>query len=126
MFKQRLFKLPRREQQLIEALDSKDFVALGTILEEEALEFHKVLTTSRPPLIYHDENLQKVWRWVQQGRTRGQDAYFTIDAGGSVHIICQMPEIERISQQVRKVYGKRYLVLVDTVGTGPSFVVNNG
>ena len=126
LFKQRLFELPRREQRLIEALDGRDFVALGTTLEEEALEFHKVLTTSKPPLIYHDENLQRVWRWVQQSRTRGQDAYFTIDAGGSVHIICQMQEIERISQQVQKVYGKHYLVLVDTVGTGPSFVVNNG
>lgn len=126
MFNQRLFNLPQREQTLIKALDNRDFVTLGTILEEEALEFHRILTTSTPPLTYHDNDLQKIWHWVQQSRTKGQDAYFTIDAGGSVHIICQAQMMERISQQVQKVYGNRYLVLVDTIGTGPSLVVDDG
>ena len=125
LFNQRLLELPQREQELIKALDRKDFATLGTILEEEALEFHQVLTTSKPPLTYHDNDLQTVWRWVQQSRTKGQDAYFTIDAGGSVHIICQAQALERISQQVQKVYGNRYLVLVDTIGTGPNLAVDD-
>ena len=124
LFKQRLIDLPQREQRLLEALDSRDFAMLGTVLEEEALEFHKVLTTSKPPLSYHDENLQMIWHWVQ--RTRLQDAYFTIDAGGSVHIICQAQTMKRISQQVQEVYGNRYLVLIDSIGTGPSIAVDDG
>ena len=124
LFKQRLIDLPQREQRLLEALDNRDFAMLGAVLEEEALEFHEVLTTSKPPLSYHDEKLQTIWHWVQQ--TRDQDAYFTIDAGGSVHIICQLQEKERISRQVQEVYGNCYLVLVDTIGTGPSLAVDDG
>lgn len=124
LFKQRLLDLPSREQTLLNALDSRDFATLGTALEEEALEFHRVLTTSKPPLTYHDKNLQKVWHWVQEERlTRDQEAYFTIDAGGSVHIICQTQTAERISRQVQKVYGNNYLILADTVGGGPRFTV---
>ena len=126
LFKKRLIDLVGREQKLLKALDSKNFATLGMILEEEALEFHEVLTTSKPPLTYHDKNLQKVWHWVREYRTVGQDAYFTIDAGGSVHIICQAQAMKRISRQVQKVYGNRYLVLVDTIGAGPSLAVDDG
>jgi diphosphomevalonate decarboxylase len=72
-----------------EAIAHCDLEQLGDAIEWDALAMHAVMQTGSPSLLYWQpgtlEVIQAVRRWRDE---EGLAAYFTIDAGPNVHVLC--------------------------------------
>jgi diphosphomevalonate decarboxylase len=102
----RLASIPATLEQVRRALAKRDFDALGNTIEREAVAFHAIAMTSsvtdRPWLsgIYYwkPETLALI-QTIQSWRAGGLPAYFTLDAGPSVHLLCEAQRLEAVLQQ---------------------------
>ncbi|SET99291.1 diphosphomevalonate decarboxylase [Salinibacillus kushneri] len=104
------------DQELAEmkkAIHTKDFERLGEVTEANALKMHATMLGSQPPFTYWQSGTVSVMEEVQQLREAGIQAYFTIDAGPNVKILC-LPEDEQIVRDeleklpaVKGIYGCR-------------------
>jgi len=74
-------------QQLLHALQQKDFTMLGKLAEDNCLRMHKVMQTSTPSLNYWNKQTVEVMDKVRELRKAGIECYFTIDAGANVFIL---------------------------------------
>ncbi len=101
-FKVRLKRLPAKIKKIKSAFFKKDFQTFGRILEEEAIDLHLMAMSSVPPVFYWNEGTIAVIRAVQEWRGSGRKAFFTIDAGPNVHIICLKKDLEKIDREVKK------------------------
>ena len=88
-----------------EALLARDLATLGPIIEEDAVIMHAVMMSSRPPLYYWNAATMALIEATQRWRAEGLPAYFTIDAGPNVHLICEPSHAETVERQVRKIPG---------------------
>lgn len=78
-----------------EAIIDKNFYSLGEITETNALKMHATMLGSDPPIIYWQSGTLAVMQCIQELRRSGVPAYFTIDAGPNVKVLCP-PEHEQI------------------------------
>lgn len=104
-FRARLRDIPRRLSSLKKALEEKDFSSFGRMIEEEALNMHAVMMTSNPPLLYWEPVTLQVMLIIFQMRDEGLQAYVTLDAGPTVHVICQAADAKRLARKLRTVEG---------------------
>ena len=120
-FTLRIAGLAEREKLLREALMARDIEKLGRVLEQEALEFMQVMSTSIPPLAYPGREAIEFLIWLRRCRRQGDfTAYFTVDAGSSVHVLCPATETPKVEHKIRAAYPS-YKVIVDEIGSGPKF-----
>lgn len=75
--------------EIEQSLADRDFTKFGTILESDGLNMHAVMLTSRPAIMYWQPETVALMHQVYDWRRSGLEAYFTIDAGPNVHVICQ-------------------------------------
>lgn len=115
----RIAGLPERQRYLLAALARRDVERLGSLVEQEALEFCQIMSTSTPPLVYASRETFAFMTWLRQCRQRGDFmAYFTVDAGASVHVLCASAAAENISAAIRTAF-PHYQVILDRIGRGP-------
>ncbi len=74
--------------QMRSAIRGRDLDAVGTIAEHNAMKLHALVMTSRPPLVYWNSGTMSVINEVHRMRQDDLHAYFTIDAGPQVKVIC--------------------------------------
>ena len=74
-------------ERLRQAIEQRDFAALGQTAEQNALSMHATMIASWPPLLYWQPDsvaaMQKVW----QLRRQGLEVYFTMDAGPNLKLL---------------------------------------
>jgi len=120
LFEPRLAGLPARIQRVRSAIEHRDLERLGEAIEAEALEMHGVMMSSTPAACYFSEVTGKVLAWLRRERQkRGLAAYFTLDAGPNVHVICERRDSEWVAGRLRDEFPNLELIL-DAVGPGPS------
>jgi diphosphomevalonate decarboxylase len=78
-----------------EAIRKHDFEMLGKVSEANALKMHATTLGAQPPFMYWQGATLDVMEQIQSLRSSGIQAYFTIDAGPNVKILCQ-PADEQI------------------------------
>jgi diphosphomevalonate decarboxylase len=121
-FKTRLKGIEEKLHQLKTALREKDFTKLGKLTEEEALNFHAVCLTSRPSLIYWQPATLAVMRKVQTWRKeQGLEAYFTLDAGPTVHVLTEKKNVNFLEKRLEKIEGVEKVV-ANKPGTGAEII----
>lgn len=101
-FEKRLTLLPKRITEIKKHIKEKDFSKFGELIEKEALEFHAILLTSNPPLLYWLPETLFAMHDVQQLRNEGIEAYFTINTGHDMHVICQIKNAKKIAAYFNK------------------------
>ncbi|CQR48431.1 Homoserine kinase [Paraliobacillus sp. PM-2] len=87
------------EEDLItikQALQERDFTKLGQVVEANALKMHATTLGANPPFMYWQSATVEVMQEVQALRERGIEAYFTIDAGPNVKVVCQPEDEQKI------------------------------
>lgn len=81
------------------ALRDGSFETLGTIMEHSTLKMFATMWTAQPAIIYwHPQTLALINLIYELRRTHGPVAYFTMDAGPNVKILCTqsiLPELVR-------------------------------
>lgn len=96
------------------ALADADLARIGALAESNALRMHAVMLGARPPLLYWNPATVQVMEAVQAMRSDGLPAWFTIDAGPQVKVLCAPPEADEIEARLRGLEGVR-----DVIATAP-------
>lgn len=110
-FKSRMQFLPKRIQRIKRAFRDKDFTDFGKTIEEEALNMHAVMMTSKPALFYWLPDTIGVMNSIIQWREQGLESYFTLDAGPNVHVICEERNSRKLTDKLRAVKGVKQLIV---------------
>lgn len=121
-YRRRLELVPGRVEEVREAVRSRQLSRLGPVAETEAVEMHLVAMSSRPPIYYWSPGTLEVMRAVRGLRSEGRaEAYFSIDAGPNVHVICRPAEADTVADRLRELPSVQE-VLRDGVGGGPRYL----
>lgn len=110
-FKARIAKMNQKVREIKKAMTLKDFSRFGQIIEEEAINMHTVMMTSRPALYYWLPKTLEIILLIQEWRKAGLEAYFTLDAGSTVHVICQKNDVNRIKKKLFRLSGTKGIIV---------------
>lgn len=100
-----------------EAIKSRDFEALGEVVEANALKMHATMLGAEPPILYWQSGTVEVINHVQALRLSGIPVFFTIDAGPNVKVLC-LPENEQRVNEALSVLPSVKEVVVCHPGSG--------
>lgn len=86
-----------------QAILDRDLGALGTIMERSALRMHASMLAADPPIRYWKSH--SVWAMdaVENLRRQGIEAYWTMDAGPNVKIICAASDAKAVAKRLSNV-----------------------
>lgn len=101
-YQNRLVHIDQKIADVKAALQARDFSRLGDLIEAEALEFHSILLTSRPPLIAWYPGTVEVMLAVQRLRQNQIPAYFTINTGFNVHVLTLPEYVDQVAAAMQK------------------------
>jgi diphosphomevalonate decarboxylase len=92
------------------AILSRDIEALGTIMERSALRMHASMLSADPPIRYWKSN--SVWAMdaVENLRSRGYGAWWTMDAGPNIKVICAASDAKFVAKRFESI-AKRVEIL---------------
>jgi diphosphomevalonate decarboxylase len=88
-----------------DAICRRDLSRLGRHIERNCLRMHAAAIAADPPLLYWEPATIAVVRTVWELRAAGLEAYFSIDAGPQVKILCEPAASNMVEVAVRKVPG---------------------
>lgn len=109
-FKERISVLEAKVKKMKRLIKEKRFTEFGIAIEEEAINMHTIMMTSKPPIFYWLPKTLEIMRLVWQWREKGLKIYFTIDAGPTLHLICQGRDEKRVLAKLGKIRGIRKIV----------------
>jgi diphosphomevalonate decarboxylase len=87
------------------AILQRDFASLAAVAELDCNLMHAVMMTSQPPLLYWQPATLAVMHAVQEWRAGGLPAFYTIDAGPNVHVICPAETASEVAVRLRQIQG---------------------
>jgi diphosphomevalonate decarboxylase len=116
---------PELFEKALNALAARDLLALGTVTERSALSMHACMIAADPPILYWVPATLRVIRCVQDLRSTGVAAFFTMDAGPHVKVISALADQARVATALRAVRGVEQ-VIECTAGPGAALLVDEG
>jgi diphosphomevalonate decarboxylase len=87
------------------AVLARDLPALGRVAERSALRMHACALAADPAVIYWNGVTMAAVQAVLDVRASGIAAYFTIDAGPHVKVLCAAADADRIERALASVPG---------------------
>ena len=75
-------------RRIREGIMEKDFSIVGETAEKNCLKMHATMLTAWPSLLYWTKETVEILHAVASWRNEGLRAFFTIDAGPQVKILC--------------------------------------
>jgi diphosphomevalonate decarboxylase len=93
-----------------EAITSRNLEQLGTVMERSALKMHATMMTAQPPVRYWKSGSVWVMDTVEQLRKQGVGAWWTMDAGPNVKVLCQRDNANAVRDRLAEV-ARRVVVL---------------
>ncbi|MBX3014255.1 MAG: diphosphomevalonate decarboxylase [Caldilineaceae bacterium] len=118
----RVDSVPQALAEVRAALAERDLSRLGPVIEQDALMMHAVMMTGTPGLFYWQPGTLEIIQAIRQWREQdGVQAYYTIDAGPNLHIICEAETINTVQERLRTLAGVQQ-ILTSRPGLAP-FVV---
>lgn len=103
----RVTSAPARIEACREAILTKDFAKLASVSEEDSTMMHCVMMTQRPPLFYWEPASLSLMKEIPEWRADGLNAFFTLDAGPNVHVLCTAGDAAEVERRIREVPGMK-------------------
>ena len=88
-----------------QAIADRDFEKLADASEHSCLKMHGTIMTTRPPVLYWLPATMAVMHEVHRMRASGIPAFFTIDAGAQVKVICPPDYRDSIAADIQSIDG---------------------
>jgi diphosphomevalonate decarboxylase len=104
-----------------DAITVRDFGKLASIAEHNCLKMHSVMWASRPPVVYWNAATLACLERVRELQADGVAAFFTIDAGPQVKVVCEPGDESQVVEALSGTPGVES-VLVSGIGTGAVLV----
>jgi diphosphomevalonate decarboxylase len=104
-FRARIKGMKKKITDIKKAIEDKNFVEFGELLEAETINMHAVMMTSIPALYYWTPETLRIILAVGDWRDEGISCYFTIDAGPNVHVICPVGDAGVVQKKLRRISG---------------------
>ncbi len=105
------------------ALADRDLQRLGPAIEQDALAMHAVMMTSTPSLLYWQPGTLEIIHAIRHWREQeGLAAYFTIDAGPNIHVICEAATAPTVQRRLQTLPSVQQIIVSRP---GPAPVVLN-
>jgi diphosphomevalonate decarboxylase len=79
------------------AIAGRDLAALGAVAERSAMRMHASAMAADPPILYWNPATIAAISRVRALRAEGASAFFTIDAGPHVKVLCDAREAEAVA-----------------------------
>ena len=113
----RLKEIPRRMEECMNAISTKDFEKLQHVSEEDALDMHAVMRAQTPSLDYLSDETHRILREIEDIRKNEHlEVLYTMDAGPTVHLICTDAALPRMKAYAETQKG--CTVFATTIGNG--------
>ena len=87
------------------AIAGRDLAALGAVAERSAMRMHASAMAADPPILYWNPATIAAIARVRALRAEGASAFFTIDAGPHVKVLCDAREAEAIAAALAETPG---------------------
>jgi diphosphomevalonate decarboxylase len=87
------------------AVGARDLPALGAVAERSALRMHASAMAALPPIIYWNPATVAAMARVRALREAGTAAFFTIDAGPHVKVLCAARDAALVAEALDGVSG---------------------
>jgi diphosphomevalonate decarboxylase len=84
---------------------ARDLERLGAVMERSALRMHATAMAADPAVIYWNGATMSAMHAVLELRAAGTPAYFTIDAGPHVKVLCAAKDAAKIAELLAAVPG---------------------
>jgi diphosphomevalonate decarboxylase len=116
-----LDQVPRDLATAEAALATRDIVALGELVEANALAMHATAIAARPSIVYWRPATVGLLTAVRTLRDNGRAAWATMDAGPHVKVLTTVDDAEHVARALANVDG----VTATTISEpgGPAYVV---
>ncbi len=93
------------------AILQKDFTQLGELSEHSCLKMHAVALSSNPGILYWNAITVDAMHAVRELRQKGVQAYFTIDAGPQIKVLCLPKDEIRVRDMLRSINGIERIIV---------------
>lgn len=103
LFKKRLLNINKKIEEIKKLIKNKDFKNFGQLVEDEAIELHKIMQTSKPPLNYLQPETIKIMELVKKWRSEGLEVYFTLNTGQDIHLIIEEKNKEKLVEKLKEI-----------------------
>jgi diphosphomevalonate decarboxylase len=84
-----------------QAIKTQDFIALGELMEHNALKMHATALAARPAVIYWQPATLALLERVRELRKNGLSCYATIDAGPNLKVLMQAHDWPRFQAELK-------------------------
>jgi diphosphomevalonate decarboxylase len=108
-------------EEIRQGIRDRDLGRVGQAAEHNCLKMHAVSMAARPSILYWTPPTVAVMRRVIELRHAGLDAYFTIDAGPQLKVLCLPQQRAAVAEEIGRVPGVRK-VLLSAPGCGAQVV----
>lgn len=92
------------------AISERDIEKVGSIAERNALKMHATTLGANPPFTYWTAESMTAMTAVRDLRKQEYTAYFTMDAGPNVKIICRQSQLTEIKDKLRPLFTDDQLI----------------
>ncbi len=101
---------PADLQAMRQAILKRDFEQLGVLSEHSCLKMHALALSSNPGLLYWNATTVEAMHAVRELRAQGTAAYFTIDAGPQIKVLCLPQDEAKVQQMLEALPGIQSVV----------------
>lgn len=107
-------------KKMVDLIKKKDFEKLGRLAQDNCILMHACAMTTKPSIFYWQAGTMEIIHKILELQENGVKAYFTIDGGPQVKIMCLASDVEKIKKEVKEIG-------VDTIyecrpGGGPKII----
>jgi diphosphomevalonate decarboxylase len=97
-------------EKLQTAMNAGDWTAFGKVVEDECYRLHTICMTTTPNILYWRGVTVEVFQKLYSLRQKGLEAFFTVDAGPHVHVICKGSDVAQIKKELSRLPGIKTIV----------------
>lgn len=90
---------------MLHALRSWDLTLVGELAEANSNAMHGCMLATRPTLMYWYAGTMDLMHAVVKWRREGLQAYYTVDAGSHVAVLCRLDDLDEVAARVQALPG---------------------
>lgn len=92
------------------AMQKGDYESFGKVIEDECFRLHTICMTTTPNILYWRGVTVEVFQKLLKIREGGIYAFFTVDAGPHVHVVCQAKDVDYVKSTLGELSGIKTII----------------